>query len=179
MLRTLNFTLVVAALASGCGVGGGDQQGTPPGGGSNPGSNPPPDPTAKCTAQLTLSGTFTASATLDPLAGCQPDGMWLVMATVSDQGTCTNVPVKASYTYTLSGSGRTTMLMYTKSAGEEFTGAVNATGSGGCEGSFDHVLPDGSNFDEINLHPLLPIPTAGTTLTISGTGEFNLWAQHP
>jgi hypothetical protein len=178
MLRTLNFTLVVATLASGCGVGGGDQQGMmPPGGGS--GSNPPPDPVAKCTAQLTLSGTFTASATLDPAGGCQPDGMWVVMATVADKGTCANVPLKASYTYTLSGSGRTSVLMYTKAAGEEFTGAVSATGTGGCEGSFDHVLPDGSNFDEINLHPELPIPTAGTTLTISGTGEYDLWSQHP
>jgi hypothetical protein len=173
MLRTLNFTLVVAMLASGCGVGGGDQ-GSPGGG-----SNPPPDPTAKCTAQLTLSGTFTAPAALDPAGGCQPDGMWVVMASVADKGTCTNVPLKASYTYTLSGSGRTSMLMYTKSAGEEFTGAVSATGSGGCEGSFEHVIADGSNFDEINLHALLPVPTAVTTLTISGTGEFNLWSQHP
>jgi hypothetical protein len=175
MLRKLTFAFALATLGSGCGVGGGDQ-GSPPGGGSNP----PPDPTAKCTAQLTLSGTFTASATLDPLGGCQPDGMWVVTATVADKGMCANVPVKASYTYTLSGTGRTTQLMYTKSAGEEFTGAVNATGSGGCEGVFDHVIADGSNFDELNLHALLPTPTAGgTTLTISGTGEFDLWSQHP
>lgn len=173
MLRTLNFTLVLATLASGCGVGGGDQQ-TPPGGGSNT------DPTPKCTAQLTLSGTFTASATLDPAGGCQPDGMWVVMATVADKGMCASVPLKASYTYTLTGTGRTTKLMYSTSAGEEFTGAVNASGSGGCEGAFDHVIADGSNFDELNLHPLLPTPTAGgTTLTITGTGEFNLWSQHP
>ena len=174
MLRTLTFTLGLATLASGCGVGGGDQG--PPGGGSNP----PPDPTAKCTAQLTLSGTFTASATLDPACGCQPDGMWVVMATVSDKGMCASVPLKGSYTYTLSGTGRTSQIMYTKAAGEEFTGAVTSPGNGGCEGAFDHIVADGSNFDELNLHPLLPNPTAGgTTLTISGTGEFDLWSQHP
>jgi hypothetical protein len=93
---------------------------------------------------------------------------------------CANVPLKASYTYTLTGTGRTTQLMYSTSAGEEFTGAVNASGNGGCEGAFDHVMADGSNFDEINLHPLLPTPTAGgTTLTITGTGEFDLWSHHP
>jgi hypothetical protein len=174
MLRTLNFTLVIATLASGCGVGGGGQ-GSPPGGGSNP----PPDPVAKCTAQLTLSGTFTAPAALDPAGGCQPVGVWVVMASVSDMGTCTNVPLKSSYTYTLSGSGRTTQLMYTKSPGEEFTGSIDATGPGNCEGAFEHIIADGSNFDQLNLHPLLPIPTAVTTLTITGTGEFNLWSQHP
>ena len=172
MLRTLTFTLVV--LGSGCGVGGGDQQGTPPPTGSNT------DPTPTCTAQLTLSGTFTAPAALDPVGGCQPAGMWVVTATVSDKGMCASVPLKASYTYTLTGSGRTTQLMYSTSTGEEFTGAVNASGNGGCEGAFDHVVTDGSNFDEINLHPLLPVPTAGgTTLAITGTGEFNLWSHHP
>jgi hypothetical protein len=172
MLRTLTFTLVV--LGSGCGVGGGDQQGTPPPTGSNT------DPTPTCTAHLTLTGTFTAPAALDPAGGCQPDGMWVVTATVADKGMCANVPLKASYTYTLTGTGRSTQLMYSTSAGEEFTGAVNASGSGGCEGAFDHVMADGSNFDEVNLHPLLPTPTAGgTTLTITGTGEFNLWSHHP
>jgi hypothetical protein len=170
MLRTLTFALVLATLASGCGVGGGDQQGQ--------GSNT--DPTPKCTAQLTLSGTFTASATLDPTGGCQPDGMWVVTATVADKGMCANVPLKASYTYTLSGTGRTSQIAYSTAAGEEFTGAVTSPGNGGCEGTFDHVVADGSNFDELNLHPLLPSPTAGgTTLTISGTGEFDLWSHHP
>jgi hypothetical protein len=170
MLRTLTFTLGFATFASGCGVGGGDQQG--------PGSNT--DPTPTCTAQLTLSGTFTAPAALDPAGGCQPAGTWVVTATVADKGMCANVPLKTNYTYTLTGTGRGTQLMYSTSAGEEFTGAVNASGSGGCEGAFDHVIADGSNFDELNLHPLLPTPTAGgTTLTITGTGKFDLWSHHP
>jgi hypothetical protein len=176
MLRTLTFTLVV--LGSGCGVGGGDQQG--PGSGSGSGSNPPADPTPKCTAQLTLTGTFTASAELDPAGGCQPNGMWVVTATVADKGTCASVPLKASYTYTLSGTGRTSQIAYSAASGEEFTGAVTSPGNGGCEGAFEHVLADSGNFDELNLHPLLPNPTAGgTTLAITGTGEFNLWGQHP
>lgn len=170
MLRTLNFTLVLAMFASGCGVGGGDQQGQ--------GSNT--DPTPTCTAQLTLSGMFTAPAALDPAGGCQPNGMWVVMATVADKGTCASVPLKANYTYTLTGTGRTSQIAYDKAAGEDFTGAVTSPGNGGCEGAFEHVIADGSNFDELNLHPLLPNPTAGgTTLTITGSGEFNLWAHHP
>jgi hypothetical protein len=93
---------------------------------------------------------------------------------------CASVPLKASYTYTLSGTGRTSQVMYSKAAGEEFTGALSSPGNGGCEGAFDHVITDGSNFDELNLHPLLPKPTATvTTLTITGTDEFNLWSHHP
>ena len=81
----------------------------------------------------------------------------------------------------MSGSGRETQLAYTKASGEDFNGAVEATGAGTCEGSFDHVLPDGAKFDEINLHPALAkVTTDGqTTLAISGTGTYNLWNAHP
>lgn len=135
---------------------------------------------ALCTAQVTLSGTFTAAATLDPAGGCQPQGKWEVTATVSDQGTCTTVPLKASYTYTITGTGRTTSFAYSKATGEEFLASLNATGSGECSGSFEHILPDGSNFDQLVLRPLLPNPTAAVTeLAIGGTGEFQLWPSHP
>jgi len=133
-----------------------------------------------CTATVALAGTFTAAATLDPAGGCQPAGTWAVTTSVSDMGTCTTVPVKASYSYTVSGTGRDTLLTYTKDTGEDFTGAVEATGGGGCEGSFDHVVADAGKFDEANLHPQLANPTAGgTTLTITGTGTYNLWSAHP
>lgn len=171
MLRKLTFALVLGMLGSGCGVGGTD------------GTTPPQDGTEQaiaCTAQLTLSGTFTASATLDPLGGCQPAGMWVVNATVADKGSCSDVPLKSSYDYTLTGIGRDTQLMYSTGAGEEFTGTVEATGNGGCGGSFEHLVPDGGKFDQLLLKPQLPTPTAGgTTLAITGTGQFDLWTKHP
>jgi len=183
MIRTLGSLLTVTLLGLvGCSVGGGDDDGMM--------MMPPPaaDPDAAlplmslCTAQLTLTGTFTTSATaLDPVGGCQPQGTWAVTATVSDKGTCADVPLKDGYSYTLTGTGRDTKIAYTKDSGEEFVGAVSATGSGGCEGSFDHVQPAGGNFDQVQLHPVLPkIPAADLTeLPITGKGEFNLWMQHP
>jgi hypothetical protein len=176
MSRKLIFMIVLGAVGSGCGVGGGDDDGQ---GGA------PPDSTDNaqsitCTAQLALTGTFTAAAALDPVGGCQPDGSWAVTATVSDKGTCATVPVKASYTYTLTGVGRDSKVGYTTGTGEEFLGAVSASGDGACTGSFEHIQPDAANFDQLTLRPILPKPAAAdTTLTISGTGEFNLWKRHP
>jgi hypothetical protein len=184
MLRNLGSLLAAGALAlMGCQVGGGDGGG---GGGmpDAPAGPPPvdgPEPTALCTAQLTLAGTFTPTGTLDPLLGCQPQGTWEITATVSDQGACANVPLKASYSYTLMGTGRDTTIAYAmKGTAEEFQANVVATGSGGCEGGFEHILPDGNNFDQVNLHAFLPKPMAADTqLAITGTGEFELWAAHP
>jgi hypothetical protein len=161
----------------GCHVGGGD------GGSPDAPTTPPQDTTelmALCTAQITLSGTFTAAAALNPVGGCQPQGTWAVTATVSDKGTCSTVPVKPAYSYTLSGTGRDTKIAYTKASGEEFQGNVMATGSGGCEGAFEHIQTDSSNFDQISLHAFLPKPMAADTeLPITGTGEFRLWSSHP
>lgn len=164
---------------AGCGVGGGD------GGITADAAQMPPQDTAPevlpvCIAQLALSGTFTAAAALDPIGGCQPQGTWAVTATVSDKGTCATVPLKAGYSYALSGTGRDTKITYTKASGEEFQGNVQATGSGGCEGSFEHIQTDSSNFDQLNMHAFLPKPMAADTeLPITGTGEFRLWSSHP
>jgi hypothetical protein len=162
----------------GCSVGGDDD--------SSPDASqaPPPDSPAEvlplCTAQIAVSGTFTAAAALDPARGCQPQGTWAVTATVSDKGTCTTVPLKSGYSYTLSGAGRDTKITYTKANGEEFQGAVTGSGSGGCEGSFEHIQTDSSNFDQLNMHAFLPRPMAADTeLAITGTGEFRLWSSHP
>jgi hypothetical protein len=181
MIRTLGSLLTVTLLGLvGCSVGGDD------GGMMTP---PPMDAEADvaaplmslCTAQLTVTGTFTAAATLDPLGGCQPQGTWAVTATVSDKGTCANVPLKPDYSYTMSGTGRDAKITYSKASNEEFVGAVTASGSGGCEGSFEHVRPESGNFDQVQLHGFLPkVPAADLTeLPITGTGEFNLWMQHP
>lgn len=137
---------------------------------------------AVCSATLTVTGTFTVAAgvTLDSTAGCQPAGTWVVNVAVADKGTCSTVPVKMSYSYTLTGTGRDTALSYTTGTGEEFNGAVEATGNGTCEGSFDHIVSDGGKYDEINLHPQLAHATDGaTTLAITGTGTYDLWAAHP
>jgi hypothetical protein len=177
MVRKYNSLLALGVFGL-VGCGGGIS-----GGGGSDGQLPPQDATEEltlCTAVVMLSGTFTAVAALDPAGGCQPQGTWAVTATVSDKGTCSTVPLKASYSYTLSGTGRNTMITYSKATGEEFQGTVESSGSGGCEGSFEHIQPDGSNFDQLSLHPLLPKPTAAdTTLAISGTGQFDLWKRHP
>jgi hypothetical protein len=133
-----------------------------------------------CTAQVALTGTFTAPANLDPTGGCQPDGTWAVTATVSDAGTCANVPLKASYNYTVTGVGRNSKVAYANQTGD-FLGAITASGDGACTGSFEHILADGSSFDQLTLRPTVPKPdaTVTTTLTIGGTGEFNLWNGHP
>jgi len=183
MLRKLTFALVLGLLG-GCGVGGGDGGQTTPdaGGGSGSGSGPGSDdtPKADCSAELTVTGTFTAAAALDPLGGCQPAGTWELTAAVSSQGNCASVPVKVSYTYTLTGVGRDTQLTYSTSSGEEFHGAVNATGSGGCQGSFEHITAETGKFGQLLLKPLLPAPTAGgTTLAITGVGHYDLWPMHP
>jgi hypothetical protein len=161
----------------GCGVGGGDT--TP-----DASQAPPPDTATEilplCTAQIAVSGTFTAAAALDPAGGCQPQGTWAVTATVSDKGNCATVPLKTEYSYTLTGTGRNTKIAYTKTNGEEFQGAVAGSGSGGCEGSFEHIQTDSSNFDQLNMHAFLPKPMAADTeLAITGTGEFRLWSSHP
>ena len=181
MLRNVRSLLAAGVLGlMGCHVGG-------DGGGGAPDAPvmPPvdgPEATALCTAQLTLTGTFTAAAPLDPALGCQPQGTWEVTATVSDQGACTTVPLQTSYSYALTGTGRDTRIAYAmKGTSEEFQANVVATGSGGCEGGFEHILPDGGNFDELNLHAFLPksMMAGETELAITGTGVFELWAAHP
>lgn len=182
MIRKLASAVVFGALGlGGCGVGGGGG-GQPPvdsnstGSGSDSGST---GASITCTAQVALTGTFTAPAALDPTGGCQPDGTWMMTATVSDPGTCANVPLKASYNYTVTGVGRNTKIAYSDGPGE-FLGAIEATGDAACVGSFEHILPDAGNFDQLTLHPSVPKPIAAdTTLVIGGTGEFNLWNGHP
>jgi len=181
MLRNACSLLATGVLGLvGCSVGGDGGGGGTPDAPTMPPAPDAPDAKALCTAQLTLSGTFTAAAALDPALGCQPQGTWEVTATVSDKGTCADVPLKTSYSYSLAGTGRDTKITYTKANGEEFQGTVQATGSGTCEGGFEHIVPDGSNFDQLNLHAFLPKPMAADTqLAITGTGEFDLWAAHP
>jgi len=179
MIRKLASVVVFGALAiAGCGVGGGDKVpvDSSTGGGSDTGSS---GASITCTAQIALTGTFTAPVALDPTGGCQPDGTWMMTATVTDAGTCANVPLKASYSYTVTGVGRNTKVAYADTGGE-FQGVFEASGDGLCIGSLEHILADGSNFDQVTLHPSIPKPDAAvTTLTISGIGEFNLWNGHP
>jgi hypothetical protein len=177
MPAKLAYTFAVCSLGIlGCGVGGGDDGG----GTTKPPADAMPEELALCTAQVALTGTFTAPAALDPTGGCQPDGTWQITATLSDKGGCANVPLKSSYTYTLTGVGRDSKVTYSAATGEEFQGSIEATGDGACSGSFEHIAADGGNFDQLTLRPLIPKPTtAVTTLTISGSGEFDLWKHHP
>ena len=179
MIRKLASVVVFGALGfTGCGVGGGGG-GQPPPVDSSITVDGKPGAAITCTAQVALTGTFTAPAALDPTGGCQPDGTWMMTATVTDPGTCANVPLKASYSYTVTGVGRNSKVAYSDGGGE-FLGAISASGDGVCTGSFEHIQPDGSNFDQLTLRPTVPKPDAAvTTLVIGGTGEFNLWDGHP
>ncbi|HEY0192832.1 MAG TPA: hypothetical protein VGC42_17060 [Kofleriaceae bacterium] len=163
------MTLALVLCVAACGVGGGDDK-------------PPDDTTPLCTATLTVSGTFTVAsgAVLDSTAGCQPDGTWTINAATASKGSCSAVPVKAMYAYTIAGTGRDTSTTYATGAGEDFTGAVEATGTGNCEGSFDHIVKNGNNYDEFNFHPELAKATDGaTSLAITGEGTYNQWSAHP
>jgi hypothetical protein len=169
MVRQLTSLVLGLVGLAGCSVDGTEAM-APPDTGDDP---------ILCTATVTLTGTFTAPVALDPTGGCQPEGTWAVNVAVSDRGTCSTVSVKPSYNYTLSGVGHSTTVTYTGSGGE-FQGNVSATGDGACSGFFEHIQTDGTNFDHISLHPLVPKPTASVTqLTISGTGDFELWKRHP
>jgi len=181
MLRNVRSLLAASLFGLvGCSVGGDGGGGPTPDAPTMPPPVDGPEEKALCTAQLTLTGTFTAPVALDPALGCQPQGTWEITATVSDKGACTNVPLKTSYSYSLSGTGRDTKITYMKANGEEFQGTVQATGGGTCEGGFEHIVPDGGSFDQLNLHAFLAKPNAGDTqLAITGTGEFDLWASHP
>jgi hypothetical protein len=167
MNRTVLGSLMIVA---GCGVGD-------PGGSVTPGDDV--DERIACTAELTMAGTFTAAATLDPTMGCQPAGTWAVTVTVADQGTCASVPVKASYDYSVVGTGHDASITY-QGTGDETLLQISATGDGACSASFEHINAASDNFNQFELHPLVPEPTAAvTTLTIGGTGTFNLWTEHP
>lgn len=139
------------------------------------------DDAVLCAATVTLSGTFTAPTALDPLQGCQPQGTWAVTVTVASQGTCTTVPVKTSYSYTLTGTGRSTQISYARASNEEFQGNVSAGGSGQCSAFFEHILPSGSSYALIALRPVIPKPPDPpvATLAISGSGDVELWKRHP
>jgi hypothetical protein len=182
MTRLPGSLLALGVVGFGCGVGhgGGTDTGSPDANEVEIPSQDSREQSITCTAQITLTGTFTAAAMLDPAGGCQPTGTWAVTATVSDMGNCTSVKVKDAYTYTLTGSGHDTKVDYDKQPDEEFLGTVTANGNGNCSGAFEHILADGSSFDQIVLHPILPKPTAAVTeLAITGSGEFDQWNRHP
>jgi hypothetical protein len=180
MTRSLGSLLMLGLVGFGCGVGNGSGTGTPD---AKEVEIPPQDSREQsitCTALITLTGTFTAAAALDPAGGCQPAGTWAVTAAVTDMGNCTGVKVKDAYSYTLTGAGHDTKVDYDKQPDEEFLGNVTANGNGNCSGFFEHILADGSSFDQIVLHPVLPKPTdAVTELAITGSGEFDQWNRHP
>jgi hypothetical protein len=172
MTRALGLAIALCTGLAACGVG--DDGGIPPGDDTNQ--------NVLCTALLTVSGTFTAAATLDPLGGCQPAGTWSFTVSVMDQGTCSAVPAKSSYVYQVVGVGHDETITYQgASSGEDLQLQISDPGTGGCEGSFEHILANGAtNFDQFLLKPRTPKPTeAVTTLAISGDGEYDLWKQHP
>jgi hypothetical protein len=162
-----------AALLVICAACGGDDG---PGGGTGPDATT----TVSCEAQLALNGTLAASSTPDPANGCQPAGTWTVTVTVADMGKCTAVPLHNPYTYTVTSpsSGPGTQIAYNGSG--ESTLGINGD-EGRCNGSFDHIVPNGSNFDDLHLKPRTPPFTdvTGTQIALTGTGTYMLLTAHP
>lgn len=176
IMRNLAIAFVALGLAS-CGVDEVDDGGDGSGSGSGSGSGP----MQICQAEVNLTGTFTATATLDPTGGCQPTGTWTINTSVASMGNCATVPVKTQYIYNVTGDGRGTDVAYAgATTGEETVLAVSASGAGYCNGAFEHVFADSGNFVQLTLHPVLPIPTAGgTSLAITGKAEFLRWKTKP
>ena len=172
MLRALGLVSALSLFVA-CGVGSDPDPGPGP-------STDDVDERIQCTAELTMTGTFTAAATLDPTMGCQPSGTWNVTVTVSDMGECSSVPLKASYVYTVVGTGPNSTISY-EGTGDETLLQISAGGDGSCQGSFEHIFPaSGGNFHQLEMGPTIPEPaTATTTLTIGGTGTYNLWKERP
>ena len=168
MIRIGAGLLVVFAACSG----------DPPGGGSGPA--PDSNTTVGCEAQLAITGTLTASAATDPTGGCQPAGTWSVTVTVSDMGNCTAVPLKTPYTYTVTAPSGGPGTNITYGGGGESTLNINGD-DGRCNGSFDHIVPNGSKFDEIHLKPRTPpfAQVTGTSIALTGTGDYMLLTAHP
>ena len=118
---------------------------------------------AKCTATLAINGTLTTPSGGTPPVdqGCVPQGTWNLTVSVADKGTCTDVPAKTNYTYTIAGTGRALTIEYAAEGNEEVEKGVHAGGNGECEGSFIHLLPaSGGQFHRCCVKPFRPSSTA-------------------
>jgi len=130
-------------------------------------------PQVLCEAQLTLAGTLTPPGE-PPTAelGCVPQGTWVLQVTVGESD-CGDVPVGASYTYTVTGTGHDTLISY---EGPETTSVgIHSGGNGNCLGSFEHIWESEGGWNVLLLKPNLE---PGTT-TIDGVGTFQLWNEEP
>src|SRR5438874_3032024 len=112
----------------------------------------PPDRTALCTAQLAMSGSIAAPAAPDPTLGCQPAGTWTINVQVSDMGTCSAVNVPATVTISVTGDAHNETITHTPATGEDDSLQINGDNDA-CNGNFELVIPDGSQFDQIELQP--------------------------
>jgi hypothetical protein len=162
----------IAATSALCGCDPGDE------------SNPTSENEPTCTAVLTMSGTLTTPDGNPPSAqGCVPLGTWNVTVATAMIGTCTAVPTKASYKYVVAnpdfaGNPRGTTVTYsgTPEANEEVDTNIHAGGGGECEGTFTHVLPaTGGSYHQIILKPYFD----KGTVTLKGTGAYELWPKKP
>ena len=140
-----------------------------------------------CTATVSLTGTFTPSAVVDPAGGCQPAGSWQVTVATADKGNCATVHTNPTYAHTVTGDpampARSTAVTYTTPASGE-SDVLTITGDNGqCTGNFEHVLANGTQFDQISLHPRTPKFSDGSAdmspRALVGDGEYDLWAEAP
>jgi hypothetical protein len=147
------------------------------GGGGGDDVDPLPG-TALCEAQLTLTGTMTPPGTPPTMdLGCVPQGTWTVEVTVASLGDCDAAPVPTEYTYSVEGTGHNETITLTNNTTQETQSLqINDPGDGTCMGSFTHIWPsDDGGYHYVTLRP----DAQSWDGTISGTGTYQLWMDHP
>ncbi len=132
----------------------------------------PPERDALCNADLNVTGQFVAASTPDPTLGCTPDGAWTLMAAVKtcqsdsdcDSAPCTSgmcsdcmsVPLAQSYNMTVTGTQHMTTITNNNTKPNENDSLQMNTENDACNGSFDLVIPNGNQFDYVQLNASTP-----------------------
>jgi hypothetical protein len=145
------------------------------GGGTPTGDDDVSPQHALCDAVLELSGTLSPPGTPPtPELGCVPEGRWTVSLRVGAND-CGDVPMAAAYTYVVTGTGRDREIAVEGADGHEVNLNIHAGGNGECEGSFEHIWPAADGFHVALLKPWFP----PGSVSIVGTGSYQLWTEHP
>lgn len=131
------------ALLAACGDLGAAQPSAPDPVAPDAGGESAPPSALLCRAELAVGGSF--AATLPASDGrCDPAGTWTLTLTVSDPGSCGEVPLAASYLYQVSGGPDTGYQVSYPADPDSDHVFLKVTSEGGtCQGAFEHYAADG------------------------------------